>query len=322
MQANAWFSVLLLASAVLPAVSSAAETVTPAQEALFRETAPKFHQNFDAGAYEKNGPMVTEDIAVDSNNTQLTGRDNFVKRIARFAVPFPGIQLRDQVIIVDGNVAADAYTMQATHNGPFGDLPATGRKIEAMGAEIFEFSPQAQMKKLITVTELDRIKAEVTGSIAIDHFQTLQLLPNGKADAATHARIKQQAAALDSNFNSGKAAENALLVAPEVSINADNVALSGRQALIDYQDRLKTAFPDLRITDEYVLAEGMRAAVEFLMEGTQTGALTLADGSSLPPTGRKVRVRGFAFLRFNPAGLISDITYIQNQEDFVSQLKQ
>src|SRR5271167_1843632 len=132
--------ILILASAL--STSALAQS-----DSLYRANAPKFHRNFSAGEFEKNGALVTEDIDVNSNNVHLVGRDNFVKRIERYSIPFPGLQLRDRVIIVDGNVAAVNYVLQGKQTGPYGTIAPTGRTVEAMSGEVFEFDPQGLMKK-------------------------------------------------------------------------------------------------------------------------------------------------------------------------------
>jgi predicted ester cyclase len=291
-------------------------------EALFRENAPKFHQNFSKGQFEANGPLVTEDIDVDSNNVKLKGRDAFVKRIERYSIPFPGLQLKDRIVVVDGNVAAVNYVLQGENTGPFGKLPPSGNRIEAMSGEVFEFNPQGLMKKLTTITELDRVSAEVKGQIRIGEFQDVTLLPTGKEDAARRAKVRDAAAMFDRNFNADKPDRNGALAAHDITINADNTMLSGRRALVRHFTSLKLSFPDMTIRDEYVLADGNRAAVEYIMEGTQTRPFTLADGSVLPPSGKKVSVRGIEFMEFNEAGLLQDLVIVHNQDDFATQLRQ
>jgi steroid delta-isomerase-like uncharacterized protein len=50
---------------------------------------------------------------------------------------------------------------------------------------------------------------------------------------------------------------------------------------------IRGAFPDMHITVVDAIAEGDRAAVRFVLEGTHTG-----PGLPVAPTGRKVRVTG------------------------------
>jgi hypothetical protein len=56
------------------------------------------------------------------------------------------------------------------------------------------------------------------------------------------------------------------------------------------------------------------------MEGTQTGPYSLADGSMLEATGKKVRVRGIDFMAFNGAGLLKELVVVHNENDFAAQL--
>ena len=300
----------------------AADGWTPAQERLFRENAPKFHRNFSAGDFDKNGPLVTKNIDVDSNNVRLVGRENFVQRIERYSIPFPGMQPKDRVIIVDGNVAAVNYILQGEHKGPYGKLAPTGNKIEAMSGEVFEFDPQGLMKKLTTITELDRVESEIKGNVRVDAFQKIRLLPVKTVGAETRAIIRATAAKFNENFNAGKNEDSADLVADDVHINADSNMLQGKRAFLDRLQRLKAPFPDLTIHDEYVLTDGDRAAVEYIMEGTQTGPLPLVDGSTLPPSGKKVRVRAIDFMDFDKEGLLKEVTVVHNENDFRTQLTQ
>ncbi len=68
-------------------------------------------------------------------------------------------------------------------------MPPTGNKIEAMSGEVFEFNPQGLMKKLTTITELDRVESEIKGDIKIDAFQKISLQPIVNVDLKTRAVI-------------------------------------------------------------------------------------------------------------------------------------
>jgi predicted ester cyclase len=282
--------------------------------------ASRFHANFSAGKIDANGPLAAEDIAVDSNNVTFVGRDRFVERLKRYSVPFPGLQLKDRIVIVDGDRAAVHYLLQGEHKGPYGDLPATGNKIEAMSGEVFEFNGQGLMAKLITITKLDDVAAQMKGTKRIDAFEDVKLLPNGSESAEYTAGILGVAATFHKHFSAGEFDKNGPLVAEDIHVNSNGTMLIGREAFVERIKRYKTTFPDMIIQDEYLLAEGNRVAIEYVMEGTQTGAMVLADGSILSPTGRKVRVRGIEFMRFNPAGLMDDLITISNGDDFVKQL--
>jgi predicted ester cyclase len=310
----------LLANALLCSAGAQEANGADPGEKLYRENAPKFHQNFSAGAFEKNGPLVTPDIDVDSNNVKLTGRDNFVARIKRYSVPFPGLQLKDRVIIVDGNTAAVNYYLQGRHGGPYGKIAATGNNVQAMSGEVFEFTPEGLMKKLTTITDIHLLEAQINGSVKVAEFQKVLLLPNGSVSAERRAKVRATAALFDKNFNERHLDANANLAAKDVRIDADNGVRHGRSELLKLRQRLAVAFPDMNIQDEYVLADGNRAAVEYIMQGTQTGPYTRPDGTQLAPTGRPVHVRGIDFMEFDRAGLLRELVVVHNESDFESQL--
>ena len=121
------------------------------------------------------------------------------------ASPIP----KDRVIIVDGNVAAVNYILQGERKGPYGKLAPTGNKIEAMSGEVFEFDPQGLMKKLTTITELDRVESEIKGNAKVDAFQKIRLLPVKTVGAETRAIIRATAAKFNENFNAGKNEDSA-----------------------------------------------------------------------------------------------------------------
>jgi hypothetical protein len=47
----------------------------------------------------------------------------------------------------------------------------------------------------------------------------------------------------------------------------------------------------------------------------------MGDGSVLAATGKKVRVRGIAFMAFDGRGLLKELVVVHNENDFVTQLK-
>jgi steroid delta-isomerase-like uncharacterized protein len=55
-----------------------------------------------------------------------------------------------------------------------------------------------------------------------------------------------------------------------------------------------SAFPDMRMTVEAMVAEGDQVAVRWAFTGTHNG-----DGLGLPPTGQKVSCRGVTWIRFS-----------------------
>jgi steroid delta-isomerase-like uncharacterized protein len=126
-----------------------------------------FHKNFNSREFDKNGDLVADDLHVDSNGTQLHGRDAFVSRIGRFIVPFPDVKIDDQIIVVDGNTAAIRFVITGTPKGdlqtPEGIIPATNRPIHVDGAEFFTFNKEGKLTDLVTVENLSQLTQQLKG---------------------------------------------------------------------------------------------------------------------------------------------------------------
>lgn len=118
----------------------------------------QFHKNFDHHEWDKNGPLVADDLHVNSNGTEFNGRNEYIKRIARFAVPFPNVKITDLDTIVDGNKASVRFVITGTQTGDLstsdGVFPATNRKIHVIGVEYFTFNKEGKLVDLLTVEDL------------------------------------------------------------------------------------------------------------------------------------------------------------------------
>jgi len=64
-------------------------------------------------------------------------------------------------------------------------------------------------------------------------------------------------------------------------------------------EALRTAFPDVRFVLEELVSEGAIVAARYHWEGTHGGAFL-----GIPPTGRRVSVRGMDFYRFADGWLV------------------
>lgn len=63
--------------------------------------------------------------------------------------------------------------------------------------------------------------------------------------------------------------------------------------------KLRSAFPDLKITADDLIATDDQVALAYTINGTQNGPFL-----GLPPTGKPVKVRGMQIARFNGDGKI------------------
>ena len=78
----------------------------------------------------------------------------------------------------------------------------------------------------------------------------------------------------------------------------------GRAAIRERLANELEAIPDVTHTVVSFVEQGDAFADEWTFVGTHTGPLTLPDGTVLPPTGKRVEVRGMEVVRVGPDGKI------------------
>ena len=86
--------------------------------------------------------------------------------------------------------------------------------------------------------------------------------------------------------------------------------LRGRDAIKGYFRELFAALPDLEMTVQRLVADESRAAVEWRMRGTFTGATF----QGLEPTGRHIEFRGLDVLEVQGGKLKSNTVYFDTSE--------
>jgi SnoaL-like domain len=130
-------------------------------EKLILKNVSTFHKNYNAREFAKNGDLVADDLVVQSNGVEVRGREEFVKRIARFTGPFPDVHIDDMSIAVDGNQAAVRFIITGTQTGdlqtPEGVIKATGKKIRIDGLEYFTFNKEGKLIYLVTCENLSQL---------------------------------------------------------------------------------------------------------------------------------------------------------------------
>jgi steroid delta-isomerase-like uncharacterized protein len=78
----------------------------------------------------------------------------------------------------------------------------------------------------------------------------------------------------------------------------------GRDAIHDRLARELEAIPDVTHTVVSFIEQGDMFADEWTFVGTQTGPFLLPNGTVLPPSGKRVEVRGMEVVRVGPDGAI------------------
>ncbi len=100
-------------------------------------------------------------------------------------------------------------------------------------------------------------------------------------------------------------AEDAVQIMPEGTFE-------GRSAIRERLARELDGFADVTYTVGSFVEQGDAFADEWSIVGTHTAPITLPDGTPLPPTGKRVEIRGMEFVQVRDGKIVIDNLYYDN----------
>ena len=121
-------------------------------------------------------------------------------------------------------------------------------------------------------------------------------------------------------FNAHEFAQNGKLAADNIHVNSNGVGLNGRVAFVERISRFVQPFPDVQIHDVVTIVDGNRAAVRYIITGTQDGDLQTPEGV-IRATHKHISVDGAEFLTFDENGKLVDLVTIERLDQLFNQLK-
>jgi len=242
---------------------------------------------------DPSGPMEVRDI------------EAFKQYFSIFSTAFPDLHFTIEDMIAEGDKVAARWTSRATHKGQLMGIPATGVKIEGTGIIIYEFS-SGKVKEAWTLWD------------SLGLLQELGVIPSNRTSYGWGAPSELTGAPGDPEQNKdmvlefveklwnqqnldvlyGEAYSQDFVSHTPVEPNNPLVGTeANKQAVITYL----TAFPDMHVVNEDVLAEEDKVVVHWKTSATHGGELM-----GIPPTGKKVTFTGATIYR------IADGTQVEN----------
>ena len=110
-----------------------------------------------------------------------------------------------------------------------------------------------------------------------------------------------------------------LYAADAVAVTPDQGELRGREQCVQYLSQFLDAFPDATYESVYAHESGDTAIDEGYLAGTNTGPLATPDGTSIPATGNRVRLRECDIATVQ-GGVVTSHRFYFDQMDFLGQL--
>jgi steroid delta-isomerase-like uncharacterized protein len=86
-------------------------------------------------------------------------------------------------------------------------------------------------------------------------------------------------------------------------------SFEGRSAIRERLARDLEACPDATYTMESFVEQGDTFADEWTFSGTHTGPFSLPDGTQIPPTGRRLEIRGMELVQVRDGEIVVDNLY-------------
>ena len=93
-------------------------------------------------------------------------------------------------------------------------------------------------------------------------------------------------------YNAGDLEGQANLYTEDAVLVNPSGTAQGRAAIREQWSRDKAGFPDCTVTIDVSVEQGDTIAGEWTWVGTNTGPLVMPDGTEVPPTGKRVELKG------------------------------
>ena len=98
-------------------------------------------------------------------------------------------------------------------------------------------------------------------------------------------------------YNAGDVESLANLYIEDATRVTPSGTFKGRAAIREALSRDKAAFPDRTMTVDVLVEQGDTIAAEWTVAGTHTGPLVMPDSTELPPTGKRIELKGMELVQ-------------------------
>jgi predicted ester cyclase len=132
--------------------------------------------------------------------------------------------------------------------------------------------------------------------------------------------VLNNVARFHATFNAHDFAKNGEMVADNIHVNSNGVELNGRAAFVERIARFIQPFPDVQIHDVVTIVNGNKAAVRYVITGTQDGDLETPEGV-IRATHKHVHVDGAEFFTLDENAKVVDLVTIERLDQLFQQLQ-
>lgn len=117
-------------------------------------------------------------------------------------------------------------------------------------------------------------------------------------------------------YNAGDIEEFCSYYADDAVYTSPDGVYTGRQAILDAWLGTQEAFPDGHVEVTLQVDDGSCVVSEWTFTGTNTGPITMPDGTQIPATGQRVQVPGIDITEIRDGQITSHRMYFDNVAAF------
>ena len=139
---------------------------------------------------------------------------------------------------------------------------------------------------------MNRSNSRVRAIVAVALAVTLAAPLAARADKTTDANKKLVRRYVEEIANQGKADAADEIIGADYVYHGEGPEGTGPEVVKQFNSMYRTAFPDLHLTIEDMIAEGDRVVVRVTARGTNSGPMM-----DQPATGKKIEVRSIFIVR-------------------------
>jgi len=248
----------------------------------------QFHEHFNTGDLEGLAAFAAPEVRIHHGGADPMDWATAIAYARMFRAAFPDGRNTIEDLVAAGDRVAYRGTFRGTQRGPFQDVAPSGRAVAMPWLCIDRFAGGRIAERWVaqdTLRLLQQLGVMPADEPVIDagpeRTAAGQAEHAGDADPDVCRRIVSLV--LDGEFDAA-----ARLLTPDYVDHADPPGTPGGVAgAVGRWRMFRTAFPDLSISLDDVVAQGDRVATRFTVRGTHQGPLL-----ELAPTGRAITLTG------------------------------
>ena len=187
-----------------------------------------------------------------------------------------------------------------------------------MSAEFFVMDENGLMKDLLTITQLDKLVAQIKGEETIKEHRQVTLcaidnsVPKDVTAKATDLYIRHF------NFRNWEGLKN--LLANDVNVNWNGTIIDGIAAFLKEVKNRVAAFSNITYQLDRSVTEANRSAIGYTMHGNHDGVFAYKN-HTYQPTQKAFAIREAQHIDVGADGKMKSIVIISNQDEFLSVVK-